>query len=83
MTNRIDKILTAIRRNQENVSFSDMEKICEHYFGESRIVGSHTIYKTPWEGDPRINIQEKNGKAKAYQVRQIIEAIDRLSQCKP
>lgn len=32
----------------------------------------------PWPGDPRVNIQNSNGRAKAYQVRQVLEAIDRL-----
>jgi hypothetical protein len=38
----------------------------------------HRIYKTPWQGDPRINIQSHKGKAKAYQVRQALLAIERL-----
>lgn len=29
-------------------------------------------------GDPRINIQDQKGKAKAYQVRQVLLAIDKL-----
>ena len=29
-------------------------------------------------GDPRVNIQNDKGKAKPYQVRQIIEAIEKL-----
>jgi len=29
-------------------------------------------------GDPRINIQNDKGKAKAYQVKQVLAAIDRL-----
>jgi hypothetical protein len=33
----------------------------------------------PWPGDPRVNLQAaENGKAKAYQVRQLLAAIDRL-----
>ena len=32
----------------------------------------------PWAGDPRINLQEEKGKGKAYQVRQALEAIDKL-----
>lgn len=37
------------------------------------------MFKMPWPGDPRVNIQEgKGGKAKAYQVRQILQAIERL-----
>jgi hypothetical protein len=34
--------------------------------------------KTPWVGDPRINIQDDKGKAKAYQVRQVLLAIEKL-----
>lgn len=49
------------------------------YFGESRQKGSHRIYKTPWRGDPRINIQEdKNGKAFMYQVKQVSKALKKL-----
>jgi hypothetical protein len=32
---------------------------------------AHIIYRMPWPGDPRIN----NGKAKVYQVRQVLLAI--------
>lgn len=36
------------------------------------------IFKMPWSGDPRINLQKGDGgKAKAYQVRQLIAAIDK------
>jgi len=32
----------------------------------------------PWAGDPRVNMQEsKGGKAKAYQVQQLLAAVDR------
>jgi hypothetical protein len=31
----------------------------------------------PWAGDPRVNIQDDRGKAKAYQVRQVLKAIDK------
>jgi len=51
----------------------------EHFFGEARQEGtSHKVYKTPWEGDPRVNIQEKNGKGKGYQVKQVLAAIKKL-----
>ncbi len=39
---------------------------------------SHAIFKTPWSGDPRINIQDDKGKAKSYQVRQVLFAIEKL-----
>ncbi len=57
-------------RNPKNVRFKDLGKVCDHYFGLPRQKGSsHRIYRTPWPGDPRINIQSYKGKAKAYQVR--------------
>ena len=59
--------------------FTDLCKVCEHYFGKARQSGSsHRIYKTPWQGDPRVNIQNSKGKAKAYQVKQVLKAIERL-----
>jgi len=36
------------------------------------------IYKTPWHGDPRINIQNNKGKAKVYQIKQVLLAIEKL-----
>jgi hypothetical protein len=32
----------------------------------------------PWQGDPRINIQNSKGKARAYQVKQVLLAIEKL-----
>jgi len=75
----LEKVVLSLRSNQKNVSFSDALRVCEHYFGEYRIQGSHFIFKTPWKGEPRINIQNKNGQVKPYQVRQIITAIDKLT----
>jgi hypothetical protein len=75
----IEKLLKQIRGNPKGVQFSDLCKICKHYFGEPRQSGSsHRIYKTPWRGDPRVNIQNSRGKAKAYQVKQVLKAIERL-----
>lgn len=77
------KILDQMRREPANVRFLDLKRICEEYFGKPRQSGtSHSIFKTPWIGDPRINIQESKGKAKAYQVRQVLLAIEKLeSMC--
>ena len=76
--NAIEKIVKQMRDNPKDVMFDDLCKACKHYFGEPRTNGSHQIYKTPWQGDPRINIQDDNGKAKAYQVRQVLQAIEKL-----
>lgn len=75
----IKKILDQMRREPANVRFGELKKVCEKYFGQPRQMGtSHAIFKTPWVGDPRINIQDDKGKAKAYQVRQVLLAIDKL-----
>ncbi len=72
------KIVAAMRQNPTGVSYNDLHKVCEHYFGEPRQTGgSHAVFKTPWPGDPRVNIQNDKGKAKAYQVRQVLAAIDK------
>ena len=69
----------AMKRNSKGVRFADLCKVCDHYFGRPRQQGtSHRIYRTPWQGDPRVNIQSAKGKAKAYQVKQVLRAIERL-----
>ena len=67
-----------MRENPQDVKFDDLCIVCDFYFGEPRTKVSHNIYKTPWQSDPRINIQDDKGKAKAYQVRQVLRAIDKL-----
>jgi hypothetical protein len=77
---RVEKIIEQMRRSPQNVRFGDLAKVCAEYFGDPRQDGtSHKVYKTPWQGDPRVNIQRgKDGNAKAYQVRQVLDAIARL-----
>lgn len=75
----IQKTLHLMRQEPANVRFADLMKVCETYFGKPRQQGtSHAIFKTPWPGDPRVNIQDAKGRAKPYQVRQVLKAIDKL-----
>jgi len=75
----IETFIEKMRQNPKGIRFNDLCKVCDHYFGAARQSGSsHRIYKTPWAGDPRVNIQNHKGKAKAYQVRQVLQAIDKL-----
>jgi hypothetical protein len=78
-----DKFLAAMRANPTAVRFADLERVCQHFFGSPRQSGgSHHVYRTPWPGDPRVNIQNDHGRAKAYQVRQVLVAIARLEEQK-
>ena len=63
------------------IHFGDLAKVCNHYFGPPRNNGtSHHVYKMPWAGDPRVNIQNSKGKAKSYQVRQVLKAIAKFRE---
>jgi hypothetical protein len=65
-----------MRVSATGVRFTDLAKVCDHYFGSPRQQGtSHRVYRMPWPGDPRVNIQDDHGKAKPYQVRQVLAAI--------
>lgn len=75
----LTKILSQMIVNPKGVRFNDLSKICEFYFGKPRQSGSsHCVFKTPWSGNPRVNIQNDKGKAKPYQVRQVLYAIQKL-----
>jgi hypothetical protein len=79
----IGKLVEAMRREPRNVRFADLFKVCEACFGPPRQhSGSHAVFKMPWAGDPRVNIQNDKGKAKAYQVRQVLMAMDKLQRTK-
>ncbi len=74
-----EDILAKMRASPKGIRFNDLCKVCDAYFGEARQSGSsHRVYRTPWQGDPRVNIQNAKGKAKPYQVRQVVAAIERL-----
>ncbi|HAY42374.1 MAG TPA: toxin HicA [Micrococcaceae bacterium] len=77
----VDDIEVKMRENPKNVKFADICKVCDAHFGLPRNrAGSHVIYKTPWPGDPRVNIQNKDGMAKPCQVKQVVEAIETMKQ---
>ena len=78
---RIADTIDEMKTNPANIRFTDLCKVCDYYFGKHRQRGSsHRIYKTPWKADPRINIQNNKGKAKVYQVKQVLIALDKLEE---
>lgn len=76
----VASLLAQMRNSPAGVRFADACKVVTHFFGAPRQSGtSHRVWKMPWPGDPRVNMQEGDGgKAKAYQVRQALAAIDAL-----
>lgn len=72
-------ILQSMVNSPATVRFADLCRVCDHYFGQARQAhGSHRVYKTPWIGDPRVNIQNNKGASKTYQVKQVLKAIERM-----
>jgi hypothetical protein len=75
----VEKTLEEMKSNPKGIRFKDLKGVCNTFFGSPRQNStSHCVYKTPWQGDPRVNIQSKKGMAEAYQVKQVLLAIDRL-----
>ena len=71
----INHVIDKLNQKQQ-IKFSQLLKICEKFFGNYRVSGSHQIFKTPWQGDPRINLQKgKDRNAKPYQVRQVLRQL--------
>jgi len=70
-----------MQRSPQNVRFDDLAKVCADHFGETpgRTAPRTRNTKHPGKGDPRVHIQRgKDGNAKAYHVRQVLDAIARL-----
>ena len=72
----ISSAITELSANLKGIKFARLVWICDCFFGDARQrATSHRVYTMPWKGDPRVNIQGKNGMAKHYQVRQVVKAL--------
>ena len=73
-----DKLLQKAKNNPADLRFTEICNLIECYgFELARTKGSHFMYKYPGRRE-LINLQDKNGKAKEYQVKQVLEAIEEL-----
>ena len=73
------KLLKKIRANNKNVKFNDFIIIVESFgFFQTRSEGSHFIYKNN-EINEWINLQNRNGEAKPYQIKQFLSLIEKYS----
>lgn len=78
---RGEKRLQGIRNNPRNVSWPDLVAVCDLCFGKPRRRrGSHLIYDTPWMDHPLLVLQPRKGKAKPYQVRQVLRALEAMEE---
>jgi predicted RNA binding protein YcfA (HicA-like mRNA interferase family) len=71
------KLLRRIVINMKNVKFNDFLNLVEGFgFKLDRTSGSHHIFKHP-EIAELINLQEVNGEAKPYQIKQFLRLTER------
>jgi len=79
---RCDKILEKAENSPNNLSFEELCYLAEcNGFVFRRKSGSHCIYENRLlrpEENRNLNFQNVNGKAKPYQVRQLLKAIEVL-----
>ncbi|KYC41354.1 hypothetical protein WA1_21865 [Scytonema hofmannii PCC 7110] len=73
------KLLEKALSGSKNLQFNELVILIEAFgFTLSRISGSHHIYNHP-EVPEIINIQNRNGKAVPYQVRQFLSIIEQYN----
>lgn len=65
-------------KDKKNVRFNRLKSICDKIFGAPRTTGSHHVYKTGLEGGG-VNIQpKKGGRAKTYQLDQVVKVLEKI-----
>ena len=74
----IDEAVKELEASGKNTRFDRLVTICTEFFGKPRVKGSHHLFTVKWQGDPRINLQSQKGKAKGYQVKDVIAALQKL-----
>ena len=73
------KLLKKALAGSKNIRFADMITLVEAFgFRLSRVAGSHHIF-THSDVPELVNLQEVNGKAKPYQIRQFIKLVERYN----
>lgn len=70
------KLLQRIVAQPHNTRFGDLQTLAEYFgFLLVRVKGSHHIYEHIATGE-QLNLQNVKGKAKPYQIRQLINLIE-------
>ncbi|NJO79600.1 MAG: type II toxin-antitoxin system HicA family toxin [Cyanobacteria bacterium RM1_2_2] len=73
------KLLAKILSGSKNVQFNEMVGLVEAFgFQLSRVNGSHHIFQHPRISE-LVNLQNKQGKAKPYQVRQFLLLVEQYN----
>lgn len=76
-----EKLLDKARRSPHNLTFDEICKLaaCEGWIAHPANGSSHAVFTHPKLGNTAgslMNFQSRKGKAKPYQVKQLLDAID-------
>lgn len=70
------KLFTKVLSGSKNIRFHELVALVEAFgFRLARVNGSHHIFVHPRVRE-QVNLQDKRGKAKPYQVRQFLELVE-------
>lgn len=73
------KILGKILSGSKNIRFEEMVSLVEAFgFQLGRVSGSHHIFQHP-DIPEQLNLQNKSGQAKPYQVRQFLKLVEQYN----
>ena len=73
------KLLRKLLAGSNNIAFNDMLAIVEAFgFSLSRVNGSHHIFENTAIGE-HLNLQNKKGKAKPYQIGQFLQLVEQYN----
>ena len=76
---RLEKLYLKVSSAPANTRFEDLVRLAEAAgFVLERVAGSHHFFCHPNHPRVVLNLQTASGQAKAYQVRQVLDQIDRL-----
>ncbi len=77
MTAKSRKVLEKVLSGSKDIRFNEAVALAEGFgFHLSRVSGSHHIFAHPQVRE-LANLQNVNGKAKPYQIRQLLELVER------
>ena len=73
------KLLAKVLSGSKNLRFSEIVSLTKAFgFRLSRVKGSHHIFVHP-NARELVNLQEVDGRAKPYQVKQLMEIVERYN----
>lgn len=79
MITQKQKLLRKLLTGSNNIAFNDMGAIVEAFgFNLSRVNGSHHIFENTAIGE-QLNLQNKKGKAKPYQIKQFLQLVEQYN----